>query len=152
MPCRSFYIRESQFLSCINSCIVWLYYIVYLTISGLMYISLFPLGGEGAVTSNAIMNGFVYVSCTCMSISVGEILRRVIAGSKCAFWILIDLSKSPSQKAMLIYTLQCCTRVPIFPQLCQHKLLSIFVFFANLKGKKMVCHCFNLHFSDYYGN
>lgn len=83
MPCRSFYIRESQFLSCINSCIVWLYYIVYLTISGLMYISLFPLGGEGAVTSNAIMNGFVYVSCTCMSISVGEILRRVIAGSKC---------------------------------------------------------------------
>lgn len=53
-----------------------------------MYIGLFPFWGrEGAITSNAIMNGLVCVCVcayiSCMNIFVGEILRRVIAGSKC---------------------------------------------------------------------
>lgn len=121
---------------------------VYLTISGSMYISLFPFWGEGAITSNAIMNGFVYVSSTCMSISVGAILRRVVAGSKCVC-ILIDLSKLPSQKAMLIHNLQGCESAH-FSTIVPTQIIINLCNFDQFKGQKMVCHCFHLHFPDYY--
>lgn len=150
MPCRSFYIRESQFISCINSCIVCLYYSLFNHFRIDVHQLVSP-GGEEAVKSNAIMNGFVYVSCTCMSISVGEILKRVIAGSKCIcilnffrfIQIAIPKGSINLHSPMLYESAHFSTVVPtqIIINLC---------IFRQFKGQKMVCHCFNLHFSDYY--
>lgn len=69
-----------------------------------------------------------------MCISVGEILRRVIAGSKCICTLNFDrFVQIAFPKGYTNYTLQYCASVPIFPQLCQHEL-SIFVILS--KGQK----------------
>lgn len=143
MSCRSSYIREFKFILFINGCIVWLYYSLFnhFPIDVHWLVSLL---GEGRGYCKQCYNEWACVCvcvCTyisCMSIFVGEILRRVIAGSKCI--CVLNFNRSVQivsfQKAILIYTVKCYARVPIFPQLCQHELSSIFVILVNFKDKK----------------
>lgn len=86
-----------------------------------------------------------------MCVSVGEILRRVIAGSKCICilnfdrFVQIAIPKGyvNLHSPMLCESAHFSTIVPtqIIINLCN---------FDQFKGQKMVCHCFHLHFPDYY--
>lgn len=64
-------IRESEFVPFLYRCIACLDYSLFNHILIVVHQLVF-FGGEGVIASNVVMNGFVYVSCTCMRVFLKE--------------------------------------------------------------------------------
>lgn len=77
-----------------------------------------------------------------MSIFVGEILRRVIAGSKCTCILNFDrFVQLPSTKAVNLHS-TVFSEIAHFSTVVPTQIITNLCNFGQFKGQKMVCHVF----------